>query len=168
LVDPLDGTKEFIKRNGEFTVNIALIIEGKTQFGVIYLPAKDILYWGGANYGAYKQAGGSEAQELKVNRRTKDLVAIRSRSHTGAEDDVVLKEYSVKDFVNSGSSIKFCMVAEGTADLYYRGRPTMEWDTAAGQAIVEGAGGQVLAEAKETLLYNRKVLLNPAFLCKGF
>ena len=168
LVDPLDGTKEFIKRNGEFTVNIALIEEGKTLFGVIYLPAKDILYWGGSEYGAFKQEGNSSPLKLAVNNRTEDLIAVSSRSHTGSEDEEMLAQFSIKDAVNSGSSIKFCLVAEGTADIYYRGKPTMEWDTAAGQAIVEGAGGVVLAEAKEPLKYNREVLRNPAFLCKGF
>ena len=167
LVDPLDGTKEFIKRNGEFTVNIALIQGSEPAFGVIYVPAKETLYWGGPSYGAFKKKKEGEAQQLKVNKRTENLVAIRSRSHTGEEDDVVLEKYPIADFVSSGSSIKFCMVAEGTADLYYRGRPTMEWDTAAGQAIVEGAGGAVLM-GEAPMHYNRENLRNSSFLCKGF
>ena len=167
LVDPLDGTKEFIKRNGEFTVNIALIESHRPTFGVIYVPEKETLYWGGAAYGAYKQQKGQEAQKLKVNNKTDNYTAIRSRSHTGEEDEVVLEKYPIADFVSSGSSIKFCMVAEGTADLYYRGRPTMEWDTGAGQAIVEGAGGAVLV-GETPMHYNRENLLNGSFLCKGF
>lgn len=167
LVDPLDGTKEFIKRNGEFTVNIALIDQHRPVFGVIYVPEKGTLYWGGPATGAYKQEKGGEAIQIRVNKKEKDLTAIRSRSHTGEEDDVVLEKYPITDFVSSGSSIKFCMVADGTADLYYRGRPTMEWDTAAGQAIVEGAGGKVLM-GEVPMHYNRENLLNGSFLCKGF
>ncbi|EMR04257.1 3'(2'),5'-bisphosphate nucleotidase CysQ [Cesiribacter andamanensis] len=167
LVDPLDGTKEFIKRNGEFTVNIALIEQGKTQWGVIYVPDGEVLYWGGAAYGAFKQAGGVEVQKLQVSNKEQDLIAVGSRSHSGEEDEAILKQYPIKDFVSSGSSIKFCLVAEGAADLYYRGKPTMEWDTAAGQAIVEGAGGQVLMGDKP-MRYNRENLRNGSFMCKGF
>jgi 3'(2'), 5'-bisphosphate nucleotidase len=167
LVDPLDGTKEFIKRNGEFTVNIALIKAGKTEFGVIYVPVQETIYWGGAAYGSFKQYKEGPVQELAVNRRQEGLIAVGSRSHSGEEDEAVLKNYPITDFVSSGSSIKFCLVAEGTADLYYRGRPTMEWDTAAGQAIVEGAGGQVLM-GDEPMTYNRENLRNGSFMCKGF
>ncbi|AHM59923.1 sulfite synthesis pathway protein [Flammeovirgaceae bacterium 311] len=167
LVDPLDGTKEFIKRNGEFTVNIALIEDHKPVFGVIYIPVKETLYWGGAAYGAFKQKKGAEAQKLQVNNKTENLTALRSRSHSGDEDSAVLAQYPITDFVDSGSSIKFCMVADGTADIYYRGKPTMEWDTAAGQAIVEGAGGQVLM-GDVPMHYNRENLLNGSFMCKGF
>jgi 3'(2'), 5'-bisphosphate nucleotidase len=167
LVDPLDGTKEFIKRNGEFTVNIALIEDHKPVFGVIYVPEKETLYWGGTAYGAFKKKKGEEAQKLEVNNKIDNYTAVRSRSHSGDEDDTVLAQYSITSFVDSGSSIKFCLVAEGTADIYYRGKPTMEWDTAAGQAIVEGAGGKVLM-GDVPMHYNRENLLNGSFLCKGF
>lgn len=167
LVDPLDGTKEFIKRNGEFTVNVALISDHKPLFGVIYLPEKETLYWGGAAYGSFKKKLGGETQQLAVGRKTENLTAVGSRSHSGDEDKAVLAQYPVSNFVSSGSSIKFCLVAEGTADLYYRGLPTMEWDTAAGQAIVEGAGGTVYM-GEVPMHYNRENLRNSSFLCKGF
>ena len=167
VVDPLDGTKEFIKRNGEFTVNIALVEGGKTLFGVIYVPEGDVLYWGGMEYGSFKKEAGGSPKKLAVNRRERELIAVGSRSHSGDEDEAVLKQYPIADYISSGSSIKFCLVAEGAADLYYRGKPTMEWDTAAGQAIVEGAGGQVLM-GDVPMPYNRENLRNGSFLCKGF
>lgn len=167
LVDPLDGTKEFIKRNGEFTVNIALIQNNTPVFGVIYVPATATLYWGGKEYGSFKQEEGQERQTLSIQRRTENLTAVGSRSHSGDEDRQVLAQYPITNFVSSGSSIKFCLVAEGKADIYYRGLPTMEWDTAAGQAIVEGAGGTVFMD-DVPMHYNRENLRNSSFMCKGF
>lgn len=168
LVDPLDGTKEFINRNGEFTVNIALIESGKPILGVIYVPVTDVMYWGDKN-GAYiqKEEGGKE--ELKVNHSTNNRVAVRSKSHASPEEEIVLAKYGVTDSISVGSSLKFCMVAEGKADVYYRHGPTMEWDIGAGQAILEAAGGKVFIETTDKpFVYNKENLLNGSFLCLGF
>lgn len=167
LVDPLDGTKEFINRNGEFTVNIALIHDRKPIAGFIYAPVLDTFYVGTENE-AYK-IHGNEKTVLKVNNSTKNRIAVRSKSHASPEEEAVLNQYDVTDSISVGSSLKFCMVAEGKADVYYRFGPTMEWDTAAGQAIVEAAGGVVMKETgPEPFLYNKENLLNSGFLCLGF
>ncbi|WP_261131480.1 3'(2'),5'-bisphosphate nucleotidase CysQ [Bacillus sp. Marseille-Q3570] len=185
LVDPLDGTKEFIKKNGEFTVNIALI-EGKyPSIGIIYAPALDTFYFGRVGNGAYKLENASkvevaneeeliqksmrlpEIEERKVTR------AVASRSHMSEETKSFIKELEAKhgevEVVSSGSSLKFCLVAEGKSDYYPRYAPTMEWDTGAGQAIVEAAGGKVSRyEDAERFYYNREDLLNGWFLVKRF
>lgn len=168
LVDPLDGTKEFINRNGEFTVNIALIKNKKPVLGVIYVPVKDILYYSDEN-GAFKVEKGIKSM-LKVNNSSAKRVAVRSKSHASVEEESVLARYNVVDSISVGSSLKFCMVAEGMADIYYRHGPTMEWDIGAGQAILEGAGGKVYrgSEEKEEFQYNKENLLNGSFLCLGF
>ena len=168
LVDPLDGTKEFINRNGEFTVNIALIENGKPVFGVVYVPVKDILYVGSRD-GAFKQMGLGELEPIKVNNSTGKRIAVRSKSHASIEEEDILKKYDVTDSISVGSSLKFCMVAEGRADVYYRHGPTMEWDTGAGQAVVVAAGGQVYqGTGNNPFTYNKENLLNGSFLCLGF
>lgn len=168
LVDPLDGTKEFINRNGEFTVNIALIENGKPVFGVIYVPVKDVMYVGSAE-GAFKQEGGGAMKPIRVNQSSGNRIAVRSKSHASVEEEDVLKKYDVTDSISVGSSLKFCMVAEGKADVYYRHGPTMEWDTGAGQAIVMAAGGQVFQGISQIpFTYNKENLLNGSFLCLGF
>ena len=168
LVDPLDGTKEFIKRNGQFTVNIALIKDHYPVMGVIFVPATNTFYYG-SELGAFKEEGGVKT-ELKVNYKGSERVAVRSASHASPEEDELLAKYDVKDNISKGSSLKFCMVAEGKADIYYRHGPTMEWDTGAGQAILEAAGGKVYKgdEEKERFDYNKENLLNGSFLCLGF
>jgi 3'(2'), 5'-bisphosphate nucleotidase len=168
LVDPLDGTKEFIKRNGQFTVNIALIKDGFPIMGVIYVPATETFYVGDENL-AYKEVENRKV-DLKVNNKTNDRIAVRSASHASPEEDTLLGKYNVTDSISVGSSLKFCMVAEGKADIYYRHGPTMEWDTGAGQAILEAAGGKVFQgnEPKERFNYNKENLLNGSFLCLGF
>ncbi len=168
LVDPLDGTKEFINRNGEFTVNIALIENGKPTLGAIYVPVTNVMYWGNQE-GAFIQRGDAAIEPLKVNNSTQNRIAVRSKSHASPEEDVVLKNYDVTDSISVGSSLKFCMVAEGKADVYYRHGPTMEWDIGAGQAILEAAGGKVFIETTENpFRYNKENLLNGSFLCVGF
>ncbi len=168
LVDPLDGTKEFINRNGEFTVNIALIENGKPILGVIYVPVTDTMYWG-SNKMAFIKRGEADVEELKVNNSTTNRIAVRSKSHASPEEGIVLKKYSVIDSISVGSSLKFCMVAEGKADVYYRHGPTMEWDIGAGQAILEAAGGKVFIETSDKpFVYNKEKLLNGSFLCLGF
>lgn len=165
LVDPLDGTKEFIKRNGEFTVNIALIEEGYPVLGVIYAPVLDVFYYAIENEGAYKLKGNKNTN-LRISRReTENLTAVRSRSHASPEEDEIYKKYQVTEFTSVGSSLKFCMVAERKADLYYRHGPTMEWDTGAGQAIIENAGCRMInIKTRERFSYNKESLLNPGFL----
>jgi 3'(2'), 5'-bisphosphate nucleotidase len=184
LVDPLDGTKEFIKKNGEFTVNIALI-EGKyPSMGIIYAPALDVFYFGRAGEGAYKLEQASIVEisneeeliqnsvRLPVDKSGEITRAVASRSHMSEETEVFIKELEAKhgevEVVSSGSSLKFCLVAEGKADYYPRYAPTMEWDTGAGQAIVEAAGGKVTRyEDDERFSYNREDLLNGWFLVRN-
>lgn len=181
LVDPLDGTKEFIKKNGEFTVNIALIEDQYPSMGVIYAPALDVFYFGDKTKGAYKLENASnasiESDEDLIQRsirlpeiQDQHIVrAVASRSHMSEETEAFIKDLEAKhekvDVVSSGSSLKFCLVAEGKADYYPRYAPTMEWDTGAGQAIVEAAGGKVTRyEDNKRFYYNRENLLNGWFL----
>ncbi len=193
IVDPLDGTKEFVKRNGEFTVNIALVEHGKPVLGVIFVPVKNVLYFSERDLGSYKLSDSGCIEELKkqllsgkkdilfeklmahseqlpIKRSTgSSCTIIGSRSHATKELDAYVKEkeleYDVVDFISAGSSLKFCLVAEGRADVYPRLGPTMEWDTAAGQAIAENAGAGVLVQNTKTpLVYNKADLLNPYFI----
>lgn len=170
LVDPLDGTKEFIKRNGQFTVNIAFVGDGKPLIGLIYAPDRNELYYAKSGEGAFKQNTYGEINKLAVNKKPNTLTGIRSRSHGAPEEENVFSRYGVAKFTSMGSSLKFCMVAEGKADVYYRHHPTMEWDTAAGQAIVEEAGGHVYngMEEKAPFSYNKESLRNSSFLCLGW
>ncbi|MFN3403771.1 MAG: 3'(2'),5'-bisphosphate nucleotidase CysQ [Cytophagaceae bacterium] len=163
LVDPLDGTKEFINRNGQFTVNIALVTNGFPVFGVIYAPVFDTLYYSDGSF-AYKSEQGN-LSKIFAGKGKVDLIAIGSKSHSSAEEDNFLRKYSIKEKVSIGSSLKFCKVAEGQADIYYRHGPTMEWDTAAGQAIVEAAGGIVVDINGDRFKYNKQSLLNSSFIC---
>jgi len=169
LVDPLDGTKEFIKRNGEFTVNIALIEEGKPVAGVVYVPAQDKLYRGEAGQGAWIQQGTDDPQQIHVRLPDLDkgLTVVMSRSHPSSELEQYLKGIKVADSLPVGSSLKLCVVAEGKADIYPRLGPTMEWDTAAGHAVVEAAGGTIRSPEGEPLRYNKRNLLNTYFVCSG-
>ena len=160
LVDPLDGTKEFIHRNGEFTVNIALIEDNLPILGIIYTPIHDVVYYGQKGKGTFKRTGKNSDIEMSVRRETENgLIAVRSRSHSSDEEKAFLHRHHVTDSISVGSSLKFCMVAEGKAHLYYRHGPTMEWDTAAGHAIAEGAGALVY-----NLAYNKEVLKNDPFV----
>ena len=200
LVDPLDGTKEFIKRRGEFTVNIALIHEHRPVLGIVFVPARGFLYFGAEGLGSYKvenaeivgqffsdkegaKKGGlildrivALAKRLPMdrpeNRSVKKLTVVGSRSHsTKSLSDFVktLKQKCVEvEFIPAGSALKFGLIAEGSAHIYPRLSPTMEWDTAAGQCIVEQSGGAVLRPSKKTPLeYNKRDLRNPDFICTG-
>jgi len=167
LVDPLDGTKEFIKRDKDFTVNIALVKEGQPVWGVVYAPARGWLYWGGPKEGAYKQGENDTPEKMPfaaaLDRET--VIAVRSKSHAKPDEEIVLKKYGVSDTVSMGSSLKFCLVAEGEADLYYRAGPTWEWDTAAAHAVVSGSGCKIY-DGDELLQYNKPTLKNDrGFLC---
>jgi 3'(2'), 5'-bisphosphate nucleotidase len=168
LVDPLDGTKEFIKRNGEFTVNIALIHRDKPVIGVIYAPAADILYHAAEGNGSYKiENGKEECLPFKIQKDC--LTVIGSRSHNTKENEEYLQTLREKRgdfaFISAGSSLKFCLIAEGRADIYPRAGHTMEWDTAAGQIIVQECGGSVLEiHSSEPLKYNKPILRNAYFV----
>lgn len=182
LIDPLDGTKEFVKKNGEFTVNIALVKNGKPVLGVIYVPVKEILYFGQEELGAYKVEKCTNfnehknietviqfSQKLPIDRAGRPFTIVGSRSHMSEETQEFIKkletEHGIVEIISIGSSLKLCLVAEGKADIYPRFGPTMEWDTAAGQAIVEISGGKVTkAENNESLEYNKENLLNPWFI----
>jgi 3'(2'), 5'-bisphosphate nucleotidase len=181
LVDPLDGTKEFVKRNGEFTVNIALVHEGMPVFGLIYLPVPQTLYYAIKGQGAYRilNAGNytyqwndqlmKVAEKLPLFKTKRDYTIVASRSHLSPETEAYItkekQKHGTVNTVSAGSSIKFCIVAEGKADAYPRFAPTMEWDSAAGQIIVEETGKKVLnIDTNKPLAYNKKSLLNPSFL----
>ena len=169
LVDPLDGTKEFIKKNGEFTVNIALVHQNKTVFGVVDAPALGVTYWGGKRFGSYKIDNGVERSIVVAKKKckTNDMSIVGSRSHQSKEFIGFVADYPGAEIVSMGSSLKLCLVAEGSADLYPRLGLTSEWDTAAAQALVEGAGGWVVSlEDDLPLKYNtnNSTLLNPHFL----
>ena len=165
-VDPLDGTKEFINRRDEFTVNIALIRQGKPVLGVIYTPVYETLYYGTAGRGSWKQKKGEAAEPLRVDKEATAWVAIGSRSHASAAEAEVLHAYPVVKTIAAGSSLKFCRVADGAAHIYYRHGPTMEWDTAAGQAIAENAGAIMTGADGSAFLYNKPSLLNGSFICR--
>lgn len=181
IVDPLDGTKEFIKRNGEFTVNIALVEDGTPQGGVVYVPVTHTLYFGAAGHGAYIykecpetlpgtwEALAKEAEALPQPGKREGFVVVASRSHRSPETEAFIeelrKEHPDLSLRSAGSSLKICLVAAGQADVYPRLAPTMEWDTAAGDAVARAAGGQVVtADSREPLVYNKEELLNPWFI----
>jgi 3'(2'), 5'-bisphosphate nucleotidase len=165
LVDPLDGTKEFIKKNGEFTVNIALIKNNQPVLGVVYVPAKEKTYYGEAGSGSYKIEDG-ETQKLysELPNLNKPVSVVSSRSHGSDDLEQKLSEYGVKigEKKVAGSSLKFCLVAEGSADIYPRMGPTMEWDTAAGDAVYRYSGKNGFR--KSPLIYNKPDLKNPGFI----
>ncbi len=181
VVDPVDGTKEFIKRNGEFTVNIALVTNGQPILGVIYVPVSQELYFADVNNGfGYKATLDSRNQTLdellkkaiilepKVN-ESNEIQVVGSRSHMSEETMTFMENLKAEgksvEIVSKGSSLKFCLIAEGKADVYPRFAPTMEWDTAAGQAICNAVGIDVISkETNKPLLYNKENLLNPWFL----
>lgn len=169
LVDPLDGTREFIKRNGEFTVNIALIEDGQAIMGVIVVPVSGKCFYACRGQGAYRQDKGAAAQAIRVrhlNPNNKCIVG--SRSHAGERLKIFLENVGDYELKSMGSSLKSCLVAEGKADIYPRLGPTSEWDTAAAQAIVEEAGGMITTLDMQRLRYNAKEsLLNPEFFVIG-
>jgi 3'(2'), 5'-bisphosphate nucleotidase len=169
LVDPLDGTKEFIKRNGEFTVNIALIQGHEPVLGVVHVPVLGRDYWGCRGVGAFRCDAGATPSAIAVTRPARNPVRVAgSRSHAGPGLESFLQRVGPHELVPMGSSLKFCLVAEGAADIYPRLGPTSEWDTAAAQAVVEAAGGRVTDLEGRPLSYNRRAtVLNPWFLAYG-
>lgn len=167
MVDPLDGTKEFIKRNGEFTVNIALIHMGEPILGVVYPPVHGDLFWAIKDHGAFLLANGEESRLRTSNRSLSEtgLRVVASRSHMSEETESYLHKLLEPEIISKGSSLKFLIIASGQADLYPRFGPTMEWDTAAAHIIVNESGGSVVLEDEITpLSYNKSSLLNPSFI----
>ncbi len=169
LVDPLDGTREFVKRNGEFTVNIALVENHEPVLGVVHVPAAGRDYYGCRGVGAFRRDGSAAARAIAVTRPARDPVrVVGSRSHREDSLNAFLARIGPHELVAMGSSLKFCVVAEGAADVYPRLGPTSEWDTAAAQAILEAAGGAVTDLEGRPLAYNcREGELNPWFLAFG-
>jgi 3'(2'), 5'-bisphosphate nucleotidase len=169
LVDPLDGTKEFLKRNGEFTVNIALVDNSRAVLGVVLAPALDRGYYGAVEIGAWRRDGAAAAKRIHARERAgSPLKIVGSRSHPSGELAQYLDALGPHELAPMGSSLKICLIAEGAADLYPRLGPTSEWDTAAAQAILESAGGRMIDRAGRSLRYNTKDdLLNPHFLAFG-
>jgi 3'(2'), 5'-bisphosphate nucleotidase len=169
LLDPLDGTKEFVSRNGEFTVNVALIDDHVPLLGVVHVPVSGTTYTGQSSVGAFKHVNGERTEQLHVKSpAATPLRIVGSRSHRGDSLDKFLPKLEPYEMVACGSSLKFCLVAEGSADFYPRLGPTSEWDTAAAQAVVEAAGGAVVTTDGARLSYNTKAeLLNPHFLVFG-
>lgn len=186
IVDPLDGTKEFIKRNGEFTVNIAYVKNGKPEAGVIYIPVKEELYFADSQYGAYKiehitQLDSEETVDSLISKahrlpyqeeaQRSSFIIVASRSHLTPETEAYIEEMKQKhqevETVSKGSSLKLCLIAEGKADVYPRFAPTMEWDTAAGHAIIRAMGKEVYqTDTQHPLVYNKEDLLNPWFIAE--
>ncbi len=169
LIDPLDGTKEFVKRNGEFTVNIALIDNMRPILGVIYVPVSKVSYYGSTDGGAFKQLPGKKPEPIKARAMHGTPIKVAgSRSHAGESLKRYLENLGEYDIISMGSSLKSCLVAEGKADIYPRLGPTSEWDTAAAQAVVEAAGGKITDTNMQPLRYNSKdSLLNPNFFVFG-
>ncbi|MBT8092877.1 MAG: 3'(2'),5'-bisphosphate nucleotidase CysQ [Gammaproteobacteria bacterium] len=169
LIDPLDGTREFVNRNGEFTVNIALIDQHRPVLGIVHVPVQDRTYVGCEGSGATVRMGDADRHAIRVAASSADPVrVVGSRSHRGASLDAYLEALGEYDMVPMGSSLKFCVVAEAGADIYPRLGPTSEWDTAAAQAVVEQAGGRVVTLDGKPMKYNAKAdILNPHFLVIG-
>jgi 3'(2'), 5'-bisphosphate nucleotidase len=168
LVDPLDGTKEFINRNGEFTVNIALMEEDRPVMGVVHVPVQGTTYFAARGQGAHSQRNGEPPRRIQVRDADEDaLVVVASRSHATPELEDFIAKLNVKERTSRGSALKFCLVAEGSADIYPRLGPTWEWDTGAGHAIVEEAGGRVLDLEGAPLAYNKESLKHRGFIALG-
>lgn len=165
VVDPLDGTREFVKRNGEFTVNIALVIEHEPVLGIVAAPARKTLWWGAAGSGARRAVHGGAAEPIRVAPPATPIRVVGSRSHMSPETAAYLAKIGPHELTGIGSSLKFCLLAEGKADIYPRFGPTSEWDTAAGQALLEAAGGHVTRIDGHRLRYNcRESLINGDFV----
>ncbi len=168
LVDPLDGTKEFISKNGEFTVNIALVEKDKPVFGLVAVPASGTAYYALRGSGAYKKKGDRDPEKIRVREDTGgETVVARSRSHSSEIGDKIISALGGARSLYAGSALKFCLVAEGRADIYIRSGPTMEWDTAAGHCLIEEAGGVLRTLENTPLVYNKRNPVNPGFVSAG-
>lgn len=165
IIDPLDGTKEFVKKNGEFCINIALSYKGQVVMGVVYIPVEKKMYWAMRGMGAYSQVEGQEPCRIYPSNNTEKLTIAVSRSHFSKREQALIENYDIKHVLRHGSTIKGCLVADGTVDVYYRfGGTTMQWDTAAMQIIAEEAGCIFRQMDGSPMIYNRRELVNS----KGF
>ena len=164
-LDPLDGTKEFIKRNDQFTINLALIENSTPTLGFIHIPASGETYFASLGDGAHKHDGFNTIS-IRANKKRADWIAVGSSSHGLRAEAAVLQDFPIREFVKAGSALKFCMIASGDADLYYRHGPTMEWDTAAGHLLVDEAGASFRYFSDSSDHYNKENLVNPPFLVK--
>ncbi|MEZ5930510.1 MAG: 3'(2'),5'-bisphosphate nucleotidase CysQ [Alphaproteobacteria bacterium] len=168
LVDPLDGTKEFISRNGEFTVNIALIDAEGPLLGVVLAPAREKAWWGWRGHGAHMRDSDGQPRKIQVRPAPAvGLTAVASRSHADAATEDFLDKIGASERISAGSSLKFCLVAEGRADIYPRFGPTMEWDVAAGHAVLLAAGGQVTTLEGAPFLYRKPDFRNTGFIARA-
>jgi 3'(2'), 5'-bisphosphate nucleotidase len=168
VIDPLDGTKEFLKRTGEFTINIALVEDGRAVLGVVHVPVSGRSYLAAAGHGAFRAEQGSAPEPIAVRSATPPALAVvASRDHAGPRVAALLERLPGATTLSMGSSLKFCLVAEGKADLYLRDVPTMEWDTAAAQCVVEAAGGGVFTLDGEPLRYGKPGRKNSAIITIG-
>ena len=167
LVDPLDGTREFVNRNGEFTVNIALIVDSGPNVGVVHLPAIGETYWCDSRARAWRRRAGGEPERIRCREAPDALVVIASRSHRNAKTEAFLEHYRVAEIISAGSSLKLCRIAEGRADMYPRLGRTMEWDIAAGHAVLRAAGGSVRTLDGAPLRYGKPGFDNPHFIARG-
>ena len=164
LIDPIDGTKEFIRKTGEFTINVALIENGEPVAGIVYAPAVDRLFVGQKGFGAREIGKSGSPAQIAVRSCAPRKTAVASRSHLTKETESFIEANKIENCVNAGSSLKFCLVAAGEADIYPRFGPTMEWDTAAGHAVLAAAGGRVLTCDGAPLSYGKTAFRNPFFI----
>jgi 3'(2'), 5'-bisphosphate nucleotidase len=168
LIDPLDGTKEYLSRNGEFTVNLALIERHAAVWGCVFAPALDLMYWGAKPLGAFRTSQGrTQTLQLQIKQAPAICRVIASKSHMDAATQQFIDKLGPSSLVQAGSSLKFCRIAEGMADIYPRLAPTCEWDTAAAQAVLEAAGGVVLDLQGQRMRYGKPDVLNPFFIAAG-
>lgn len=168
IIDPLDGTKEFINGKDEFTCNVGLIENGKPTLGLVSIPAKELVYFGGKEFGAFKINDRRESKQIKYSSVKGLTRVVASKSHLNEKTKDFINSIKTKiDMVQAGSSLKFLKIAEGQADIYPRLGPTSEWDTAAAHAILEGAGGKVQQISGEDLIYGKEIILNPNFIAQG-
>ena len=169
LIDPLDGTKEFISKNGEFTVNLALIEEHRPSFALVGVPVANTVYWGGERLGAFRQEQDKlhHITPIKCVKAEHPMRVLASKSHLNEDTKILIDELGPTTLIQAGSSLKFIRIAEGLADYYPRLAPTCEWDTAAAQAVLEGAGGSVKQASGEAMVYGKADILNPHFIATG-
>ena len=169
LIDPLDGTKEFINKNGEFTVNLALIKDKKTSFGLVGVPIANRVYWGGENLGSFRQEQDKSLliTPIECVKAENPMRVLASKSHLNEATTALIDGLGPTTLIQAGSSLKFIRIAEGLADYYPRLAPTCEWDTAAAQAVLEGANGSVKQASGKAMIYGKTDILNPHFIAKG-
>jgi 3'(2'), 5'-bisphosphate nucleotidase len=164
-LDPLDGTKEFLKRNGQFTINLALMENSRPVLGFIHIPVSGETFWAAEGYGA-NRFDGVQTIRIRSNQKASNWIAVGSGSHGSMEELTVLEQFPITEKRSAGSALKFCLIACGDADVYYRHGPTMEWDTAAGHILVEEAGALFEFKAETSRSYNKESLVNPSFLVR--